>query len=91
MKKFLLMMAIAALGLQSCQENRPAPLTIDNTLTAQEKAEKRLTPEVIWKFSRASQSSLSPDGAWLLYAQTDYSMAENRGVTTMWKETVATK
>lgn len=91
MKKILFMMAIAALGLQSCNENRPAPLTIDNALTAQEIAEARLTPEVIWKMSRASQSSLSPDGAWLLYAQTDYSMAENRGVTTLWKESVATK
>ena len=91
MKKILLMMAIAALGLQSCNENRPAPLTIDNALTAQEIAEARLTPEVMWKMSRAGQSSLSPDGEWLLYAQTDYSMAENRGVTTLWKEEVATK
>ena len=90
MKKFLLMMAIAAMGVSSC-EKRPAPLTIDNALTAAEMAEGRLTPEVMWKMSRASQSSLSPDGAWLLYAQTDYNMAENRGSTTLWVEELATK
>ena len=90
MKKFLLMMAIAAMGVSSC-EKRPAPLTIDNALTATEIAEGRLTPEVMWKMSRASQSSLSPDGAWLLYAQTDYNMAENRGSTTLWVEELATK
>lgn len=91
MKKILLMIALATLGLQSCDDRRPAPLTIDNSLTAEEIQQARLTPEVIWKFSRASQSSLSPDGKWLLYAQTDYSMQENRGVTTLWKEEVATK
>ena len=90
MKKFLLMMAIAAMGVSSC-EKRPAPLTIDNALTEAEMAEGRLTPEVMWKMSRASQSSLSPDGAWLLYAQTDYNMAENRGSTTLWVEELATK
>ena len=35
MKKILLMMAIAALGLGACDE-RPKPLTIDNALTAEE-------------------------------------------------------
>ena len=90
MKKILLMMAIAALGLASC-DKRPAPLTIDNALTAEEIAEGRLTPEVMWKMSRAGQSSLSPDGSQLLYAVTDYNMAENRGSTTLWIEEVATK
>ena len=90
MKKILLMMAFAALGAVSCSE-RPAPLAIDNALTAEEIAEGRLTPEVMWKMSRSGQSSLSPDGTQLLYAQTDYNMAENRGSTTLWIEEVATK
>ncbi len=89
MKKILLMMAIVAMGAVSC-DKRPAPLTIDNALTAEEIAEGRLTPEVMWKMSRAGQSSLSPDGSHLLYAVTDYNMAENRGCTTLWVEEVAT-
>lgn len=50
---------------------------------------RRLTPEVMWKMSRAGSSSLSPDGKTLLYAQTDYNMAQNRGVTTLWVQDMA--
>ncbi len=78
-------MALAAWGAGSC-EKRPEPLTIDNALTAEEIAAGRLTPEVMWKMSRVGDSSLSPDGSKLLYQQTDYSMSENRGVTTLWIE-----
>ena len=84
-------MAIAATGLSACDSRRPQPLTIDNALTADEIAAGILTPEVMWKMSRAGSSSLSPDGRTLLYAQTDYNMAENRGVTTIWVEDLATK
>ena len=90
MKKILLMTAIAAMGLGGC-DKRPEPLKIDNALTAEEIAAGRLTPEVMWKMSRAGGSSLSPDGRTLLYQQTDYNMAENRGVTTIWVEDLATK
>ena len=90
MKKILLMMAIAAVGLGGCNK-RPEPLKIDNALTAEEIAAGRLTPEVMWKMSRAGGSSISPDGTTLLYQQTDYNMAENRGVTTIWVEDLASK
>ena len=82
-KNRLLMMALTLLAAASC-ERRPEPLTIDNRLTEQEIAEARFTPEVMWKMSRAGQSSLSPDGRTLLYAQTDYDMSANRGVSTLW-------
>ena len=52
MKKILLMTAIAAMGLGGC-DKRPEPLKIDNALTAEEIAAGRLTPEVMWKMSRA--------------------------------------
>ncbi len=90
MKKFLLLMAIAA-AAAGCSERRPAPLKIDNALTAEEIAAGRLTPEVLWKMSRAGGSSVAPDGRTLLYQQTDYSMAENRGVTTLWTQDLETK
>ena len=91
MKKLILIMAIAAVGLGGCGKQRPEPLKIDNALTAEEIAAGRLTPEVMWKMSRAGGSSLSPDGKILLYQQTDYNMAENRGVTTIWVEDMASK
>lgn len=83
-------MALAALGAGSC-DKRPAPLNIDNALTTEEIAAGRLTPEVMWKMSRAGESSLSSDGFHLLYRQTDYSMAENRSVTTIWVEDTVTE
>ena len=88
MKKILLMMAIAALGLGACDE-RPKPLAIDNALTAEEIAAGRLTPEVMWKMGRAGSSSLSADGSRLLYTVTHYNMAENRGVTAIYVQELA--
>ncbi len=75
-------MAFAALGLGGCEE-RPRPLEIDNALTAEEIAAGVLTPEVMWKMGRVGLAALSPDGETLLYTVTEYSMAENRGVTTV--------
>ena len=89
MKKILLTMAIAAMGLGACDDPRPAPLTIDNRLTDEEIAAGILTPEVMWKMSRAGGAALSPDGKTLLYQQTDYNMQENRGVTTVWVQDLA--
>ena len=91
MKKIILMMALAAVGLGACDRQRPEALKIDNALTAEEIAAGRFTPEVMWKMSRAAASSLSPDGHTLLYQQTDYNVAENRGVTTLWVEDLASK
>ena len=91
MKKIIWMMAIAAVGLGACDRQRPEALKIDNALTPEEIAAGRLTPAVMWKMSRAGGSSLSPDGKTLLYQQTDYNMAENRGVTTLWVEALDSK
>ena len=91
MKKIIWMMAIAAVGLGACDRQRPEPLKIDNTLTPEEIAAGRFTPEVMWKMSRAGGAVLSPDGERLVYQQTDYNLAENRGVTTLWVEELATK
>ena len=73
-------MATLAMALVSCSE--PAqPLTIDNTLTSEEIAAAKLTPEVMWKMRRIGSAELSADGTTVLYTVTDYSMAENRGIT----------
>lgn len=88
MKKFLLMMAIAAVGLSGC-DKQPQPLTIDNALTTEEIAAGLLIPEVMWKMGRAGSSSLSPDGSQLLYTVTYYNMGENRGVTAIYVQNMA--
>ena len=87
MKKILFIMTFASLlALGSCDENSnlPKPLTIDNKLTEAEKAEGKLTAEVMWKMARIGAQTLSEDGSKLVYALTEYNLAENRGVTTLW-------
>ena len=55
-------MAIAAMALASCINEKPQTLDINNSLTQEEIAEARLTPPVMWKMGRLGAASLSPDG-----------------------------
>ena len=82
MKKLLLFMAFLSC-LAGC-EQRPQPLEIDNSLTAEEISAAKFTPEVMWKMGRIGAATLSPDGSYLLYTVTYYSMEENRGVTAIY-------
>ncbi len=70
------------------KEKAAGPLEISNELTTEELAAGILTPEVIWKMGRIGEFALSPDGSQVVYGRTDYSMAENRGVTTLWVQGV---
>ncbi|MFR9503312.1 MAG: S9 family peptidase [Rikenellaceae bacterium] len=90
MKKIVIfMMAIAAVAV-SCKGG-VEPLKIDNALTREEKKAGILTPEVMWKMGRVGSSSLNAKGDSLLYTISYYSMEENRGVTAIYLEDVATK
>ena len=82
-------MAIAAMALASCTNQKPATLDIDNSLTPEEIAEARLTPPVMWKMGRLGAASLSPDGTTSLYAITRYNMAENKGLTQIYVRDMA--
>ncbi len=82
-------MAIAAMALASCTQEKPATLNIDNTLTAEEIAQARLTPPVMWKMGRLGAASLSPDGTKSLYAITRYNMEENKGLTQIYVRDMA--
>ncbi len=91
MKRFISLTLIAMTMLASgCGEKREKsqPLDIDNALTADEIASARLTPEVMWKMGRIGEFALSSDGSQAVYARTDYNVAENRGITTLWVQDV---
>ena len=79
MKKILFLMTIATmLTMGGCaveSGDAPKPLQIDNALTAEEKAEGKFTPEILWKKSRIGQQVLSPDGTQLIYTITKYNLA----------------
>jgi dipeptidyl aminopeptidase/acylaminoacyl peptidase len=74
----------ACAGTGEPREQSAEPLTVDNALTAAEIAAGVLTPEVMWKMGRVGEFVLSPDGTRVVYGRTDYNVAENRGVTTLW-------
>ena len=77
------------MALASCTQEKPATLNIDNTLTAEEIAQARLTPPVMWKMGRLGAASLSPDGTKSLYAITRYNMEENKGLTQIYVRDMA--
>lgn len=54
------------------------------TLTAEEIAGKRLTPEILWKFGRIGEVQVSPDGKKLLYSVTRYDYITNKGNTDLY-------
>ncbi len=90
MKKLTFIMAIATMALSACSpKEAPTTLLIDNNLTAEEVAEGRLTPSVMWKMGRLGSATLSPDGTTALYTITRYNMAENRGLTQIYLRDIA--
>ncbi len=70
------------------REQSAGPLAINNALSAEEIAAGILTPEVMWKMGRIGEFVISPDGSRVVYGRTDYNVAENRGVTTLWVQPV---
>ena len=94
MKKILFLMTFATmLAMGGCaveSSDAPKPLQIDNALTAEEKAEGKFTPEIMWKMSRIGAQTLSPDGSQLIYTVTKYNLAENRGITFLMLRDMAT-
>ena len=86
MKQILKLMACAALGAAGCAEQPAAPEAFGRALTPAEIEAGILTPEVMWKMTRAGSSSLSPDGSALLYAATNYDTEADRGITQLFVE-----
>src|SRR4051794_3621524 len=47
-------------------------------------AKRPLTPEDLWAMERVGEPSVSPDGHWVAFALTRYSVAENKGDSDLW-------
>lgn len=63
------------------KEQKKEPLKIDVSLTQDEISKGLLSPEIMWKFGRVNNPSLSPDGKMLAYTTTYYNLQENKGTT----------
>ncbi len=89
MKKLWIVMFAAAMAMSSCSGDS-GELKIDNSLTKAEKEAGILSAEVMWKMGRLGSSSLNAAGDKLVYTISYYSMEENRGLTSIYVEDVAT-
>jgi len=47
--------------------------------TPQKESKNILKPETLWDFGRVSEARISPDGTWVLYGITTYSLYDNKG------------
>ncbi len=77
----VLILAIAAFLIISCTKKNklPAGYFFQQTLTSGEIKNGKLTPELLWKFGRISESQLSPDGKKVAYIVKRYNLKENKG------------
>lgn len=66
------------------KEQKKEPLKIDVSLTQDEILKGVMTPEIMWKFGRVNNPSLSPDGKLLTYTITYYNLQENKGTTQLY-------
>ena len=96
MKKLLFIMTFASVLAAGCCNEKTeegaanTAVAIDNKLTDAEKQAGVFTAEVMWKMGRIGSQHLSPDGSKLLYTLTEYNLAENKGITTLWLRDMAT-
>lgn len=68
----------------SCSGEKKSPVkavVYNQPLTAEEISGGKLTAEILWKFGRVSDATVSPDQKTILYAVTRYNVAENKGMT----------
>lgn len=90
MKKLncLLLTAVTVFAVSCNQkpaEPKQAATTINNTLSAEEKAGGVMTPEILWKFRRLGTFALSPDGSQVLYTVTDIDVPTEARITNIYK------
>jgi dipeptidyl aminopeptidase/acylaminoacyl peptidase len=76
----------------ACKEtsDEPAP-DFSGELTTEEIAGGRLTPEILWKFGRVGDESLSPDGRTVLYSVTRYDYKTNKSKTDIYLADIETQ
>lgn len=81
MKKLIILFAILALGLSSCQEmgskstKDDAPIIGNHNLQL---TSDLMTPEVLWSFGRLSDPQVSPNGEKIIYGVSYYSVPQNK-------------
>ncbi|MBQ6684253.1 MAG: S9 family peptidase [Bacteroidales bacterium] len=77
MKKSILLLTAAVLVLTGCKQKQDAENIIGKPVVNVENG--RFTPEVMWGLGKMGEYDVSPDGKRIVYANTYYDMAQNKG------------
>jgi dipeptidyl aminopeptidase/acylaminoacyl peptidase len=82
--------AIAVLLVISCtkKSKKPVGYFFQENLTSSEIKNGTLSPEILWKFGRVTESQLSPNGKEVAYIVKRYSLKENKGNAEIFKISV---
>ena len=91
-KNILTVILFTAYVAFSCNQ-KPVAVTetqpqFNNQLTADERAGKVMTPEIMWKFGRLGTFALSPDGSAVIYDVTDRDLKSEARRTNIFKTTI---
>ena len=88
-KELLSLIFIILLTVFSCKQKSQVASNIQDQfvvqLTDQEKSAGKMTPEIMWKFTRLGSFSLSPDGSSVLYTLTQRDLETEAGRTNIFK------
>ncbi len=69
--------------LMACFLSLATFLSLVSTVVAQDAAETRMSPELLWKLGRVGEAVVSPDGTSIAYGVRRYELAENKGNSTL--------
>jgi dipeptidyl aminopeptidase/acylaminoacyl peptidase len=88
-KEILLLIFIILLAVSSCKQKLPVSADQKNQFNVQlsdtEKTGGKMTPEIMWKFSRLGTFALSPDGSSVLYTLTQRDLQTEASRTNIYK------
>jgi dipeptidyl aminopeptidase/acylaminoacyl peptidase len=85
---------IALIGIllvfSSCKK-KVSTYFFEQPLTKAEIDQKILTPEILWKYGRITESELSPDGKEIMFVVKRYNLAKNKGNSEIFIQTIDSK
>jgi len=77
MKKVIILLVAAAMLTTGCKKKQEFDNVIGKPDVSVENG--RFTPEIMWKLGKMGEFTVSPDGTLLVYANTYYSISQNKG------------
>ncbi|MCX7987207.1 MAG: S9 family peptidase [Bacteroidales bacterium] len=79
MKNIFIVFCLIVLTISYSCKKKNSDYFFEQPLSEAEKQNKRLTPEILWKFGRITEAELSPDGKEIAFVVKRYDLSKNKG------------